>query len=292
MDKLQLYFFSRFMTFQNIFSVFGKLCLLIAVWFAYETGNNFRLVGMNSLPQTDFEETEKTVEKKGSKSFSDYSIIVSKNLLSSSASDNDQKKGEAPAVTQLKLKLVGTNLTSGSRALAIIEETSKKEQDVFELNDMVFEQAKLVEVNKESVKLDRSGKLEVLFMEEDAGSSTDVDSRSPASPPPDDKTEFTVAESELNSELANLPKLLSQARAVPYFRNGQSIGMRLFAIRSGSLYEKLGLKNGDILKSVNNTSLSDPAQALKIFEQLKNEKNISVTTERNGQDVDLRYSIQ
>ena len=44
---------------------------------------------------------------------------------------------------------------------------------------------------------------------------------------------------------------------------GQSIGMRLFAIRTGSLYEKLGLKNGDIILAVNENSLSDPAQAFE-----------------------------
>ena len=108
----------------------------------------------------------------------------------------------------------------------------------------------------------------------------------------DDQTEFSVAEDELSAALANLPQLLSQARAVPYFRNGQSIGMRLFAIRSGSMYEKLGLKNGDIVLSVNENSLSDPAQALKLFEQLKSERSINVKLERNSQNMDMRYAIR
>ena len=67
--------------------------------------------------------------------------------------------------------------------------------------------------------------------------------------------------------------------------------MRLFAIRKDSMYDKLGLKNGDILMSINDNSLSDPSQALKLFETLKTEKSIYVTVERNGQQMDLRYSI-
>ena len=39
--------------------------------------------------------------------------------------------------------------------------------------------------------------------------------------------------------------LLTQARAVPYFKQGKSVGLRLFAIKAGSLFEKIGLKNGD-----------------------------------------------
>ncbi len=103
---------------------------------------------------------------------------------------------------------------------------------------------------------------------------------------------FSIADDEISSALANLPQLLSQARAVPYFRNGTSIGMRLFAIKPESLYEKLGLKNGDIILSVNENSLSDPAQALKLFEQLKTERAINVKLERNSQVSEMRYSIR
>ena len=39
----------------------------------------------------------------------------------------------------------------------------------------------------------------------------------------------------------------SRIRAVPHFEGGQSTGFRLFAIRQGSLFDKIGLKNGDIL---------------------------------------------
>ena len=54
----------------------------------------------------------------------------------------------------------------------------------------------------------------------------------------------------------------------------------------------LGLKNGDIIKFVNNNPMTDPAQALKLFEQLKSERSIGVKVERIGQDVDLSYSIR
>jgi general secretion pathway protein C len=106
------------------------------------------------------------------------------------------------------------------------------------------------------------------------------------------QTDFTVEETELNDALSNLPVLISQVRAVPYFRDGQSIGMRLFALRRDSLWEKIGLKNGDILLAVNDNSLSDPSQALKIFEQLKSERSINVKLERNGSPTELRYNIR
>ena len=137
-------------------------------------------------------------------------------------------------------------MTSGKDSYAIIEDKKKQEQDIFELKSKVFDQGVLVEIAKNQVKIENNGKIEVLEIEDGGGSgSGSIESTN------EEGTDFVVPEAELNDALANLPRLLSQARAVPYFRNGKSIGMRLFAIRRGSLYEKLGLKNGDIITNIN-----------------------------------------
>ena len=86
--------------------------------------------------------------------------------------------------------------------------------------------------------------------------------------------------------------LLTQARAVPYFRDGRAAGLRLFAVKSGSLYEKLGLKNGDILKTINGSSLADLSQAMQLFEKLKSERSIGITLERNSEDKEFKYEIR
>ena len=86
--------------------------------------------------------------------------------------------------------------------------------------------------------------------------------------------------------------LLTQARAVPYFKDGQSVGLRLFAIKTGSLFSEIGLKNGDILKDINGSSLADITQAIKLFEQLKQERSINLKLERGKQEVVYNYEIK
>ena len=230
-----------------------------------------------------------TAEKKN-KSLDNYKIITTRNLFGSTT----PAPVATPAVANVakpKLRLVGTNAQTGKGAFAIIEDQNKNEQDVFTLTDQVFTFGKLIEIGNEFVKVEYPDRVDTLEIEDGKAAQTaSVLGEEPA--PSNDQTDFTVSENELNEALSNLPLLLSQARAVPYFRNGQSIGMRLFAIRSGSMYEKLGLQNGDIITSVNETSLSDPTQALRIFEQLKNERNIGLKMERNGQQRDSRYSIR
>ncbi|MCB0345387.1 MAG: hypothetical protein KDD66_09725 [Bdellovibrionales bacterium] len=269
--------------------VFGKLCLIAAVGLAYETGltlhNAQRAQIKSSLPSAIEAEIDEQIDS----TLDSYKIITTRNIFGVVSSPAPVRTVTAP-VSQLKLRLVGTNVSKGQEPFAIVENEQTKEQDIFELNENMFGQATLVKVMAESVQIKFGGKLETLVLTEgDSSSSPEPDSGIASS---DDGSEFIVAEAEVNNALANLPRLLSQARAVPYFKNGESVGMRLFAIRRGSLYEKLGLKNGDILKAVNGNSLSDPTQALKIFEQLKSERSINVRVERGGSERNLNYEIR
>ena len=270
---------------QTAIFVIGKLCLVAAVLLLHGIGDNLRksekFEVSVSLPAniSDSDTKNKNVSQ------SAFAVVANRNIFGSTA-NNEPVKSTPKPVTPLKLRLVGTQVPSSGRPYAIVEDTKMKTQDVFELNEMIFEQAKLVAVEAESIQIERNGKIEMLLMEDGPRAPGSGISSNP------DQTEFTVAESELSNALANLPRLLSQARAVPYFRDGKSIGMRLFAVRRGSLYEKLGLKNGDIVLSVNENSLNDPTQALKLFEELKTQRSINVELERGGQTSSLRYSIR
>jgi len=189
---------------------------------------------------------------------------------------------------QTPLTLVGTFIAGDvNESYAIIEDQKKKNQEDFSLNDLIFGEAKLVGIYPDKVEIDRNGVKE--FLKLDESSDSDTAGQTEGGLPVD---EFVVSESELETSLQNLPLLLTQARAVPYFKGGQSIGLRLFAIKTGSLYEKVGLKNGDILKAINGNSLSDITQAAKLFEMLKQEKSISVSVERNREDRVFRYQIR
>jgi general secretion pathway protein C len=262
----------------------GKLSLFAAVGFAHFMGVNLSSAGVDLGEMPTIESTDGGVSE-DKHPLGDYELITSRNIFGEEESKLSTTITE-PKASDAKLRLVATNVSTGAKSFAIIESEKKKEQDVFESGESIFGEAKLVKVLPDKVEITRNGKTEILELEELKGSSAGgVESLN------DDETSFSVAESELEDALSNLPKLLSQARAVPYFRNGKSIGMRLFAIRKGSLYEKLGLKNGDIITSVNESSLSDPAQALKLFEKLKSEREIDVRLERNGENKSLDYSI-
>jgi general secretion pathway protein C len=106
------------------------------------------------------------------------------------------------------------------------------------------------------------------------------------------ENEFTVPKTEVDSALENMSQLFTQIRAVPHFEGGQSIGFRLFAIRRGSLFDRIGLKNGDIIRSINGNEMTDPSKAMGLLSQLRDSNNLDVEITRNQQPQKLTYSIQ
>jgi general secretion pathway protein C len=219
----------------------------------------------------------------------DFSELIKNQLIS--LVDPNQGKPAAPVkpVSTIPMGLIGVFIQDGAAPYAIIEDKKKSLQDVFMAQDMIFGEAKLVKILSDRVEIERNGQIEQLIMEDGPAKGGDKAGGAPIS---SEGNTFTIDEAEIDKALENLPLLLTQARAVPYFKDGVSVGLRLFAIKSDSMYEKLGLRNGDILKSVNGNSLGDLTQAMKLFETLKQERNIAVKIERAMEDKEFRYEIR
>ena len=205
------------------------------------------------------------------------------------ANSNTPKKTAIKPKSNVPLNLIGTFVSDDSSAYAIIEDKKKKLQEVFNKGESIFDEAQLVNIFSDHVEIKRGEKIEILTLDDSALSSPKSAEGGVMS---SGDNEFVVDETELNTALEDLPLLLTQARAVPYFRDGRAIGLRMFAIKSGSLYQKLGLRNGDILKTVNSNSLANIQEAMKLFETLKEERSIAVELERNKQNLQFRYSIR
>jgi type II secretory pathway component PulC len=98
-----------------------------------------------------------------------------------------------------------------------------------------------------------------------------------------------------NSVLANtrnLNRFLTQARAVPCMKQGRTMGFRITSISPGSLYEKIGLRNGDVLLRVNVRNLDDPAKLFSLYQEMRSKRHISLLLSRNGQEQTFHYDIR
>ncbi len=103
---------------------------------------------------------------------------------------------------------------------------------------------------------------------------------------------FAIDEAGVAQLTGNINQFMTQVRLVPYFEGSQSAGYRIAAIRPGTAFEKLGFQGGDVLQQVNGLNLSSPEKLYTIFQNLKDEKQVTVNILRQGQKSTLKYEIR
>jgi general secretion pathway protein C len=69
-------------------------------------------------------------------------------------------------------------------------------------------------------------------------------------------------------------------------------GYRLSGIRRSSLFRKLGIKNGDVVHSVNGSDLTTMSSALSAFESLQNERNFNFEVTSRKQKKTYEYEVR
>jgi general secretion pathway protein C len=88
--------------------------------------------------------------------------------------------------------------------------------------------------------------------------------------------------------------VLTQARITPHFVGARLEGIRAAKIQPGSIYERLGLRTGDIVKEVNGhrININSIRNAFRIFEELQQQSVITINIERDGHPLSLVYEIR
>ncbi|HEX7523417.1 MAG TPA: type II secretion system protein GspC [Candidatus Deferrimicrobium sp.] len=103
---------------------------------------------------------------------------------------------------------------------------------------------------------------------------------------------FSIDEAGVTQLTTNINQYMTQVRLIPFFEGNKSAGYRIAAIRPGTTFEQLGFQGGDVLQQVNGLDLSSPEKLYTIFQNLKDEKKVSVNILRQGQKNTLMYEIR
>jgi general secretion pathway protein C len=104
--------------------------------------------------------------------------------------------------------------------------------------------------------------------------------------------EFTIERSLVQGLLANQAALMRTARVIPHEEGGRVVGVKLYGIRRSSLLGRLGIQNGDMLRTINGFDMTSPDSALEAYARLQNADRITINLNRRGQDMAVDYSIR
>ncbi|HTN43309.1 MAG TPA: type II secretion system protein GspC [Nitrospiria bacterium] len=237
-----------------------------------------------------------------------YSSIVDRNIFGiKPASAIAPPQAVAPEPVQLpplRVRLVGTSVGEADESLAVIEDLGTKEQRVYHIDDLLEPDAKLIEVERNEVTFLRGKIRETVTVEEGDTPTQTPPGQSllgrPASAVPaviprstGTQNSWVLDKQEVASALENLPQLLTKARVVPDLTpDGKSDGFRIVSIAPASFYERIGLRNGDVIQRINGIEVKDPQSFMQVFTQLKDETNISMDLMRNNQKESFSYEIR
>jgi general secretion pathway protein C len=92
--------------------------------------------------------------------------------------------------------------------------------------------------------------------------------------------------------VGNINQFMTQARIKPHFVTGRPGGFSISEIVPGGLFEKIGLRNQDVIKKVNGQPVNKPEEIFQAYSQLIRDSNIELEIERNHQSEVLRYEIR
>ncbi|HZW59223.1 MAG TPA: type II secretion system protein GspC [Woeseiaceae bacterium] len=192
-----------------------------------------------------------------------------------------QQPVENLAETRLSLTLKGTiAATDDAESIAIIAD-SRNEEKIYGIGDTVTQGASLHAVYADRVVLNRGGSLEVLKLPREFPAGT---ARSRRATPTVSRNDEQDSSRSIQTVVAqNVTKLADVIRPTPYFVGGQQQGYRVYPGRDRRQFAALGLRPGDLIKDIDGAALTDPQQAMQIFQSLGTAEQVSVTVERNGQ---------
>jgi general secretion pathway protein C len=164
-------------------------------------------------------------------------------------------------------------------SIAIIADGNNEEK-VYAIDDPIGSSAKLHAVYADRVVLNENGVLTNLKLPREFSESTPAPARRTTSRVRQNTNNATSIQAAVSQ---NLTKLSDVIRPTPYFVNGQQSGYRVYPGRNRQQFSALGLRPGDLIKDIDGQSLSDPTQAMQIFQGLGTSDQVTVTVERNGQ---------
>lgn len=280
----------------------------IALGAYFAVGLVYQIIGLRLHPseQTTLSRSsqirsESTVQQP----YSAYQPILQRDLFKtagrkSTPVQNSSVNLEDMEATKLKLKLWGTVSGDAEKSYAVIENTQDRQQNLYRVGDSI-QNATVKMILRSKVVLSVDGRDEVLAMEEIKQSGQRTPSRASSSvrsiisPTPGGiRTQrISLRRNMIDNAIQDVSKLMTEIKITPHTNEqGQSDGLALSNIKPNSIFRRMGLRNGDVLKSVDGQSIQSVDDALKLYENLKSADNVAVTINRRGQERTIDYNIR
>jgi len=223
-------------------------------------------------------------------SLESYGIITERNLFLTTLRTTSAKEGgffaSGEEVAEFDLK--GTIAGGDSFGFVIIEERGSKKQRLYRLGDMIGS-AKLMTISRNTATIKSGGRditLKIKATPEGPLLNPFRASRDTVASPG-----VAMSRKEVSENLRDLQGIMTHAQVRPYFEAGAQQGFIVSQIKPDSLYQKLGLQNGDIIIDVNNKRMQSADDVMKLVNLMQSGESVVLNLKRQGKVETINYSF-
>lgn len=229
----------------------------------------------------------------------DLPTLLNAQLFGASPAVSGPANVEAIPLSSLNLVLTGV-VSAGKKSLALIRADSQPEAP-FAVGDEILSGVVLDRVYADRVVILRGGVAESLLLEGTENAPAAAPTSAPASrasPRANNRANnivrqqsansYVVQRQGLNEQMRQPQELLRQSLMVP----NAGGGFLVREIQAGSLYEKLGLRVGDVIRSANGQPINTLEDAVKLYQQSASLGSVNLEVVRNGKPEQLQYTLQ
>lgn len=195
------------------------------------------------------------------------------------------------AVSNLAMTLTGVAMrVAGGCALIVVQ---GQPESAYCAGEEISPGVRLDSVEGDRIVIIRGGAREAVLMK-DAGATLGAGSAPvPTAPmqamvqPGSGADQRVVDRRQLQQQLSR-PEFLGQATIVP----NAGGGFLVRELQPGSIYEKLGLRPGDVIRTVNGQPVSSMDDVMRLYQQFGSADRVQVDVQRGGRSESLYYDMR
>jgi len=241
----------------------------------------------------------------------DPQVILRRNLFKvSTLGPQPEVDDEVYEKTNLPLRLVGTAaMADPSRSWAAVEDLETRKHQVVKIDDQLKGRARVIRIDRRRIVLQNGARREELGLEEESSqtppgrSSRSVRSRRTTRTTRGNdikanirrlgENRYSVPREDVESVANNPAALFSQARILPKYEDGEMIGVQMNSIKAGSVFEQIGIADGDTITEFNGIQVTGPQQSAQVLRELTESRQFDVSViGADGQTRRLQYELR
>ena len=240
---------------------------------------------------------------------------------------SEEGSPDVPIESDLNVKLMGCMVADQSDySLAMIQDGESQETYVVSVGDYLPGEAEVVRIERDRIYIRRNGQLEFIQLEQTIGGdpspvSINRISGSPASNQrvaaqiqkqaeraagrprqtggesggslvqQRNDNEYVLSRRELERTLENPEKVINDAQMIKNFKGEEKSGLRIVGVTPDGIFSGLGFETNDVIRSINGKKVDNPADAKRMFKELRDSDSLDVRVERNGETLEKRFEL-